>query len=71
MHRMPAIAGVNDRKDRALVRLVTHGVSGSLQGTSLDAPRDGEWGVPAGADRGDALQLDPCRARELAEVPGP
>ena len=44
MHRKPAIAEVNDTKDRVLVRFVTHGISGSFQGTCLYALRDGEWG---------------------------
>lgn len=44
MHRKPVIAEVNDTKDRALVRFVAHGISGSFHGTCLYALRDGEWG---------------------------
>ncbi len=43
MHRKPAIAEVNDTKDRVLVRFVTHGISGSFHGTCLYTLRDGEW----------------------------
>jgi hypothetical protein len=44
MHRKPAIAEVNDTKDRVLVRFVTYEISGSFHGTCLYALRDGEWG---------------------------
>ena len=44
MHRKPAIAEISNRKDRVLVRFVTHRLSGSFHGTCLYALRDGEWG---------------------------
>jgi len=44
MHRRPAIAEVNDTKDRAFVRFIAYGISGSFHGTCLYALRDGEWG---------------------------
>jgi hypothetical protein len=44
MHRKPSIAEVSDTKDRALVRFVADGMSGSFHGTCLYALRDGEWG---------------------------
>ena len=44
MHRKPAIAEVNDTKDRVLVRFATYGMSGSFHGTCLYALKDGEWG---------------------------
>ena len=44
MHRKPVIAEVSYAKDRALVRFVAHGMSGSFHGTCLYALRDGEWG---------------------------
>ena len=47
MHRRPVIAEVNDAKDRALVRFVANGASGSFHGTCLYAVRDGEWGCYA------------------------
>jgi hypothetical protein len=44
MHRKPAIAEVNDTKDRVLVRFAAYGMSGSFHGTCLYALKDGEWG---------------------------
>jgi len=44
MHRKPVVAEVSDAKDRALVRFVAYGMSGSFHGTCLYALRDGEWG---------------------------
>lgn len=44
MHRKPAIAEVNDTKDRLLVRFATYGISGPFHGTCLYDLRDGEWG---------------------------
>ena len=44
MHRKPAIAEVNDTKDRILVRFATYGMPGSFHGTCLYALKDGEWG---------------------------
>ena len=44
MHRKPTIVDVSNAKDRALVRFVTHGISGSFHGTCLYALKDGEWG---------------------------
>ncbi len=43
-HRKPAIVEVNEAKDRALVRFVAEGLSGSFHGTCLYALCDGEWG---------------------------
>ena len=44
MHRKPSIAEISDSKDRALVRFVAFGMSGSFHGTCLYAFKDGEWG---------------------------
>jgi hypothetical protein len=44
MHRNPSIAEVSDAKDRALVRSVAFGISGSFHGICLYALKDGEWG---------------------------
>ena len=44
MHRTPVIAEVNETKNRALVRFVAYGRSGSFHGTCLYARRDNEWG---------------------------
>ena len=44
MHRKPSIVEVGDAKDRALVRFVAFGMSGSFHGTCLYALKDGEWG---------------------------
>jgi len=44
MHRKPAIAEVNDTKDRVLVRFATYGMPGSFHGICLHALKDGEWG---------------------------
>ena len=43
MHRKPSIVEVSDSKDRALVRFVAFGMSGSFHGTCLYALKDGEW----------------------------
>lgn len=47
MHRKPSIAEVDAAKDRALVRFIAHGISGSFHGTCLYALRDGVWGCYA------------------------
>lgn len=47
MHRKPWIDEVSNAKDRALVRFVACGISGSFHGTCLYALRDGEWGCYA------------------------
>jgi hypothetical protein len=44
MHRKPSIVEVSDSRDRALVRFVAFGMSGSFHGTCLYALKDGEWG---------------------------
>ena len=44
MHRKPSIAEISDSKDRALVRFVAFGMSGSFHGTCLYALKEGEWG---------------------------
>jgi hypothetical protein len=44
MHRKATIGEVSDKKDRALVHFVAHGMSGSFHGTCLYALRDGGWG---------------------------
>lgn len=44
LHRAPVIAEISKAKDRALVRFVAQGISGSFHGTCLYALRDGEWG---------------------------
>ncbi len=60
MHRKPVIAEVNDAKDRALVRFVAHGTSGSFHGTCLYAHKADEWGCytikPSASETSDTAE---------------
>ena len=56
-HRKAIISEISDAKDRALVRFVAEGMSGSFYGTCLYALRDGEW---------DCYTIKPSASKSIA-----
>jgi hypothetical protein len=59
MHRTPVVAEISEAKDRALVRFVAHGLTGSFHGTCLYAMRDGEW---------DCYTIKPSASKTIASA---